>query len=153
MVLLDQPLCPWFARSKVPELPLGRETSLVTSTGSGVPDDISRHLWVGLEPRWGTISQFGSIYSPSGPTAVLHSPERLVPQPPWGIPALRAEQRGLSSMWCSATSVRVPLPCAGHNEGEWPGAEPAPGIMAGEPIPPNKCYPLQSLCIVFRPAV
>lgn len=135
MVLLDQPLSPWFARSKVSELPLGQETSLVTSTYSCVPDDISPHLWVGLESRWDTISHFGSSYSLSGPTAVLPSLTRapgssapLGHATHWGQWG-RAKHGSCGTWVCqacnaSAGSTQVLLPCAEHSKSKQTGVKP-----------------------------
>lgn len=138
MVLLDQPLSPWFARSEVSELPLGHEIFLVTSTCSCVPGDTWLCFWVGLELRWDKISQFESIYSVSGPTAILHSPEHLVPQPLSDVPRAEGdgeEQSGSCGSWvhqacdASASYTPVPLSCAKHSESEqpslcsWPGPE------------------------------
>lgn len=110
MVLLDQTLSPWFVRSKVPELPLGHETSLVISTCSCVPDDISLHLWVGLELRWDTISQFGSIYTLSGPTTILRSPEHLVPQPLSHMPHIEGGENERSMGPVVPRSVKHAMP-------------------------------------------
>lgn len=135
MVLLDQPLSPWFARLKVPELPLGQETSLVTSTGGCVPNDISLHLCVGLEPRWDTISQFGSIYSLGSLTAILCSPEHLVPQPLSGMPHVE----GGGAEWSTGPVAPGSVKCATPQPAPRESPFPAPSTARASGWEPSLC--------------
>lgn len=156
MVLLDQPLIPWFARLKVPELPLGQETSLVyfhrwlcaqwhftvPLSGSRAEMRYNFSIWKYLLP--GRSHRHPPLTRAPSSSASLGYATR------WGWWG-RVKHGSCGTQVCqacntSASSMWVPLPCAKHSESEQLGAKPVSRTRAWEPIPPNKCYPPRSLC-------
>lgn len=130
----------------------GQETSLVASTCSCVPDDISLCLWVGLESSWDTVSQFGRIHSLSGPTTTLCSPEQPVPQPFSGVLHLEGsgEEQSVGSVAPSSVkhAVPEPAPCSEHVGAQQQGAHSTKKMLSSAiPLHDSQTYCLnKALC-------